>query len=199
MTIKECNFLGENNELVAGGSDDGCVYVWDRQSTQLLHVLRADGEVVNVIQGHPRGLPMFATSGIGTSVKVWQPTADSECPSGPIVDVAEVMYGGPNGGGGRGAAASGGGDSGGGGTVPPILHWSSPSWSPLSADGLDSSGSTATSSDDETSAPLEYDRQRGEIDSSSSSSGSSGNNSSSSSSSSDSDGFIDHHQHHPQR
>jgi len=69
-TVKDVNFAGMNDEYVVSGSDDGNVFVWDRKSSQLVSILEGDGEVVNVVQGHPYE-PMLAVSGIDSSIKIF--------------------------------------------------------------------------------------------------------------------------------
>ena len=63
------NFLGPRDEFVASGSDDGNLFIWDKDTGKLHDILEGDGHVVNVIEGHPY-LPLVAVSGIDTTVKV---------------------------------------------------------------------------------------------------------------------------------
>lgn len=63
------NFLGPRDEFVVSGSDDGNVFIWDKQTGKLCDILDGDKHVVNVIEGHPH-LPLIAVSGIDTTVKV---------------------------------------------------------------------------------------------------------------------------------
>ncbi|KAF1991963.1 hypothetical protein K402DRAFT_450119 [Aulographum hederae CBS 113979] len=69
-TVKDVAFLGLNDEYVASGSDSGHLFIWDKKTSQLVNILEGDGEVVNVIQGHPYE-PVVAVSGIDHSVKVF--------------------------------------------------------------------------------------------------------------------------------
>lgn len=69
-TVKDVNFYGLNDEYVVSGSDDGHFFIWDRKTTELLNILEGDGEVVNVVQGHPYE-PMIACSGIDSTVKIF--------------------------------------------------------------------------------------------------------------------------------
>lgn len=50
-TVKDVNFFGLNDEYVMSGSDSGHVFMWNRQSGDLVNILEGDGEVVNVVQG----------------------------------------------------------------------------------------------------------------------------------------------------
>ncbi|KAJ6539383.1 WD40-repeat-containing domain protein [Mycena capillaripes] len=72
-TTKDANFLGPDDELVASGSDCGNVFIWRKDGT--LHaLLEGDSTIVNVIEGHPH-LPLFAASGIDTTVKLFAPVS----------------------------------------------------------------------------------------------------------------------------
>ncbi|TFK43495.1 WD repeat-containing protein [Crucibulum laeve] len=72
-TIKDVNFLGPNDELIASGSDDGNFFLWDKASGALCGIYEADSSVVNVIEAHPH-LPLVAVSGIDTTVKLFAPS-----------------------------------------------------------------------------------------------------------------------------
>ncbi|KAF8195853.1 WD40-repeat-containing domain protein [Mycena galopus ATCC 62051] len=76
-TIKDANFLGPDDELVTSGSDCGNLFIW-RKDGALHSILEGDSTTVNVIEGHPH-LPLFAASGIDTTVKLFAPV------SGPSV------------------------------------------------------------------------------------------------------------------
>ena len=71
-TVKDVNFFGLDDEYVVSGSDDGNFFVWDRKTTELVNVLQGDGEVVNVLQGHPYET-MLAVSGIDHTIKIFSP------------------------------------------------------------------------------------------------------------------------------
>ncbi|KAJ7682765.1 WD40 repeat-like protein [Mycena polygramma] len=73
-TIKDANFLGSADEMVASGSDCGNVFVWRKSDTTLHALLEGDSTIVNVIEGHPH-LPLFAASGIDTTVKLFAPVS----------------------------------------------------------------------------------------------------------------------------
>ncbi|KAJ7771409.1 WD40 repeat-like protein [Mycena maculata] len=72
-TIKDVNFLGPDDQFVTSGSDDGNFFVWRKDGT-LCGLFEGDGVVVNVIEGHPH-LPLIATSGIDTTVKLFAPVS----------------------------------------------------------------------------------------------------------------------------
>ncbi|KAF2764599.1 WD40 repeat-like protein [Teratosphaeria nubilosa] len=71
-TVKDVNYFGLDDEYVVSGSDDGNLFIWDRKSSQLVNILEGDGEVVNVIQGHPYEA-MMAVSGIDHTIKIFSP------------------------------------------------------------------------------------------------------------------------------
>ncbi|TRM67794.1 WD40-repeat-containing domain protein [Schizophyllum amplum] len=78
-TVKDVNYLGPTDEFVVSGSDDGNVFIWRKDDGKLVDILEGDGEVVNVIEGHP-SLPLFAVSGIDTTVKLFAPRPNAERP-----------------------------------------------------------------------------------------------------------------------
>ena len=75
-TVKDVNYYGLNDEYVVSGSDDGNFFIWDRKTSKILNILEGDGEVVNVVQGHPYE-PMIACSGIDSTVKIFGPAGES--------------------------------------------------------------------------------------------------------------------------
>jgi len=73
-TVKDVNFGGGDDSLIVSGSDDGNLFIWDKESTNtLIGIWKGDESVVNVMQWHPY-LPVLAVSGIDNSVKVLAPT-----------------------------------------------------------------------------------------------------------------------------
>lgn len=73
-TVKDVNYFGLDDEYVVSGSDDGNFFLWDRKTGELVNILEGDGEVVNVVQGHPYE-PMMAVSGIDHTIKIFSPDA----------------------------------------------------------------------------------------------------------------------------
>jgi nuclear receptor interaction protein len=76
-TVKDVNYFGLQDEYVVSGSDSGHVFIWDRKTSQLLNILEGDGEVVNVVQGHPYE-PTMAVSGIDHTIKIFSPDAHEQ-------------------------------------------------------------------------------------------------------------------------
>jgi len=76
-TIKEVAYVGAASELVASGSDDGRLFVWDAFTTDIVCIgTEGDRYVVNALAPHPRE-PLVATGGIDPLVKVWAPIAET--------------------------------------------------------------------------------------------------------------------------
>ncbi|CAO3657652.1 unnamed protein product [Mucor hiemalis] len=73
-TVKDVDFFGLHDEYIVSGSDEGFLFIWDKKTTEIVQILRADEEVVNVAKGHPF-LPLLAVSGIDSTVKIFQPTS----------------------------------------------------------------------------------------------------------------------------
>lgn len=77
--IKECAFIG--NDCIASGSDDGCLYIWDRWSGRLIWRAQCDSEVLNCIAVHPIDFDIAVSGmllierdhdiGIDDTVKIW--------------------------------------------------------------------------------------------------------------------------------
>lgn len=61
-----------DGKFIAAGSDDGNLFVWDSQTTNLVRVLPGDESIVNCVQAHPHTC-LLATSGIESVVKLWAP------------------------------------------------------------------------------------------------------------------------------
>ncbi|KAF2270916.1 WD and tetratricopeptide repeat-containing protein [Lojkania enalia] len=76
-TVKDVNYFGLQDEYVVSGSDSGHVFIWDRKTSQLLNILEGDGEVVNVVQGHPYE-PTMAVSGIDHTIKIFSPDVQEQ-------------------------------------------------------------------------------------------------------------------------
>ncbi|XP_064594963.1 DDB1- and CUL4-associated factor 6-like [Liolophura sinensis] len=73
--IKEANFWGDG--FVMSGSDCGHIFMWDRNTTELVMLLEADRHVVNCLQPHPFD-PVLASSGIDYDIKVWAPLSSTQ-------------------------------------------------------------------------------------------------------------------------
>jgi hypothetical protein len=64
-TVKGVGFLGEEDEWVMSGSDDGHIYIWSKQRGNIVWWQQGDEEVVNCLEPHPLLPLVLATSGGG--------------------------------------------------------------------------------------------------------------------------------------
>jgi len=82
--INEATFWGKAH--IMSGSDCGHVFIWNRFTGKVVHVLQADRHVVNRVRPHPYE-PLLATAGIDYDVKLWIPSPSSE----HNINVEELM------------------------------------------------------------------------------------------------------------
>lgn len=61
-----------DGQYIIAGSDDGSFFVWDKQTTNIVRVMRGDESIVNCLQPHPTTC-LLATSGIDQVVRLWSP------------------------------------------------------------------------------------------------------------------------------
>ncbi|KAI8505666.1 DDB1- and CUL4-associated factor 8 [Branchiostoma belcheri] len=74
-TVKGVNFYGPQSEMVVSGSDCGHIFLWEKETANIVQFLEGDdGGVVNCLEPHPCSA-VLATSGLDHDVKVWAPTA----------------------------------------------------------------------------------------------------------------------------
>jgi len=78
------------NTFIVSGSEDGCVYVWHRDTGVLLEVLKGHGRgSVNSVAWHPTEERVFASCSDDGTIRIWQPPPadfDAEVPfSGSMV------------------------------------------------------------------------------------------------------------------
>lgn len=75
-TVKGVNFYGPKSEFIVSGSDCGHVFLWDKETEQIVQYLTGDDNgAINVLEPHPT-LPVLATSGLDHEVKIWSPMAE---------------------------------------------------------------------------------------------------------------------------
>jgi len=74
QTVKDVNYFGLDDDYVVSGSDSGHVFIWDKKTSELVNILEGDGDIVNVVQGHPYE-PLLAVSGIDHTIKIFSPDA----------------------------------------------------------------------------------------------------------------------------
>lgn len=68
--IKEASYFGKN--FIVAGSDDGSFFIWDRETTNIVRIMKGDESIVNCLQPHPTSC-CLATSGIESVVRIWCP------------------------------------------------------------------------------------------------------------------------------
>ncbi|KAB7507129.1 DDB1- and CUL4-associated factor 8 [Armadillidium nasatum] len=74
-TVKGVNFFSPNSRYVVSGSDCGNIFIWDRESEAIVNWMHGDENgVVNVLEPHPH-LPVLATSGLDSDIKIWVPSS----------------------------------------------------------------------------------------------------------------------------
>lgn len=71
-TVKDVNYLGNKDQYVITGSDDGNFFIYEKPSSELIGIYKADSSVVNVLQPHP-SLPLLAVSGIDDTPRIFGP------------------------------------------------------------------------------------------------------------------------------
>lgn len=73
-TIKGVNFFGPRSEYVVSGSDCGHIFLWDKNTMDIIQFMEGDRSgVVNVLEPHPNCC-VLATSGLDPDIKIWTPT-----------------------------------------------------------------------------------------------------------------------------
>ncbi|GMT00662.1 hypothetical protein PENTCL1PPCAC_22836 [Pristionchus entomophagus] len=77
--IKEAAFFGPNEEYVMAGSDSGHIFVYSRDDSSILTLLKGDTSIVNCISPHPR-LPIVAASGLDEQFLLFSPFNASPMP-----------------------------------------------------------------------------------------------------------------------
>lgn len=70
-TSKNCTFLGPNSEYLASGSDDHKIYIWDRESGDLVYTLNYHKDIVNSVTQQPCGGTILASAGLENYVCIW--------------------------------------------------------------------------------------------------------------------------------
>uniref|UniRef100_A0A1I7T0V2 WD_REPEATS_REGION domain-containing protein n=1 Tax=Caenorhabditis tropicalis TaxID=1561998 RepID=A0A1I7T0V2_9PELO len=90
--IKEANFFGSRDQFIISGSDCGNMFVWNRDTSKLVGIWKADNHILNIVQPHPYQFSL-ATSGIDNEILLWQPYLDREddFPSRRVADPFEHM------------------------------------------------------------------------------------------------------------
>ncbi|PIA14410.1 WD40 repeat-like protein [Coemansia reversa NRRL 1564] len=91
QTIKDVNFVFGN--YIASGSDDGCLFIWDWKTMDIVQIIRGDSEIVNIVEGHP-ALPVIAVSGLDSEVQIFHLEQGGPTPTHrrnyPVVQQAQM-------------------------------------------------------------------------------------------------------------
>ncbi|CAH8338633.1 unnamed protein product [Eruca vesicaria subsp. sativa] len=88
-TVKGVGFFGPKCEYVVSGSDCGRMFIWRKKDGELLRAMEADRHVVNCVESHPH-MPLMASSGIETDIKIWTPGGTEELGSPRNAEQASV-------------------------------------------------------------------------------------------------------------
>lgn len=70
--------FGPKDETIVGGSEDGCVYLWDAQTGAVLHRLRGHEGVVYDVDWSERASQLVSCSHDGT-VRLWMWEGGTDC------------------------------------------------------------------------------------------------------------------------
>uniref|UniRef100_T1HA57 Uncharacterized protein n=1 Tax=Rhodnius prolixus TaxID=13249 RepID=T1HA57_RHOPR len=77
-SVKGVNFFGPRSEFVISGSDCGYIYIWDKKTESIVQWMRGDEDgVINCLEPHP-WIPVLATSGLDSDIKIWIPSCEQE-------------------------------------------------------------------------------------------------------------------------
>ena len=90
-TIKDVAFIGDDEQCVASGSDDGRMFIWRTRDAALQCAPVADRSVVNCVQSAPGGGLRLASCGIDTTVKLWAPVGDAEHAAAAAAEAADAV------------------------------------------------------------------------------------------------------------
>ncbi|OLY84463.1 WD repeat protein iqw1 [Smittium mucronatum] len=74
-TLKDVNFYGYGDKYVVSGSDDGNLFIWEKETQNLVSILKGDSEIVNVVEPGP-GMTTLAVSGIDNTISIFNPAAN---------------------------------------------------------------------------------------------------------------------------
>lgn len=78
-TVKGVNFFGSYSDYIVSGSDCGHIFIWDKQTENIVTFLEGDNiGVVNVLEPHPNCC-VLATAGLDHDIKIWQPLGKPFC------------------------------------------------------------------------------------------------------------------------
>ncbi|XP_044180066.1 DDB1- and CUL4-associated factor 8-like, partial [Acropora millepora] len=74
--VMDVNFFGQQSEYIVSGSDCGHIFLWDKQTEEVVQFLQGDNTKTDIcLEPHPHA-PVLATSGHDHNIKLWLPTAE---------------------------------------------------------------------------------------------------------------------------
>jgi WD40 repeat protein len=71
LCILKPAFGGVNESLVACGSEDSCVYIWNKEKGEILTKLEGHTQIVNMVHWNPTDPYIFASASDDTSIRIW--------------------------------------------------------------------------------------------------------------------------------
>lgn len=76
FVIRSC-FGGPHENYVLSGSQDNHIYIWKRDSSELIETLPGHQGTVNCVKWSPSEVAMFASAGDDKTVRIWRPPASN--------------------------------------------------------------------------------------------------------------------------
>lgn len=71
MHIIKCSFGGANESLVVCGSENGSIFIWNKDKGDLLVKLEAHSQIVNAVHWNPTEPFVFASCSDDQTIKIW--------------------------------------------------------------------------------------------------------------------------------
>ncbi len=79
MNIIKCAFGGVSENLVVCGSEDTCIYIWNRDKGDLLTRLEGHTQSVNSVHWNPTDPYLFVSASDDQTVRIWGLEGMEEC------------------------------------------------------------------------------------------------------------------------
>ncbi|KAA8916608.1 hypothetical protein TRICI_001234 [Trichomonascus ciferrii] len=76
FVIRSC-FGGPHENYILSGSQDNHIYIWKRDSSELIETLPGHQGTVNCVKWSPTEVAMFASAGDDKTVRIWRPPSSS--------------------------------------------------------------------------------------------------------------------------
>ena len=78
-----------DGQYIVAGSDDGYFFIFNRKTTNIVNVIKADECIVNCVQPHHSSC-FLATSGIDNNIKLWQPSMSVSASLGGLLGIENL-------------------------------------------------------------------------------------------------------------